>query len=433
MMDPTAPTISIPSSTVSAQIKQDAEIGRLHRAAFPTVSPNRLAMIYGRFGHIPAREKDFEKMGCSIYWKTDRRWVNQGNCFYNQTNDVYYHRSTRRELFPTGEMSPRDVAQLEIGRTTLDPGYTHLTFYVSPPPGDAFKRKIVPCDNHFRESGHRTFLGVEAVTLSTPPQIFEKEKYDLFQFDIRGCSETFLLFRVQFYCWTVCKRIHFSNKKENLIFNAVFSGSNLPNVCLTSTINIQQNPGRGSSSTAMNKSIPNINSTWAANSEQFLQTMRSKAGSEGTITVHNEFDVCNIRIEIPPNFHLIMGATHTTMVMDEIKRDVQFLVEGKLNDAVARKPTSNPELLKRKEELEDENRQLRAMNQQLSITAREACQMNDHILQLQDAGIFGPGVDVVGSSKRKNEAGKKRKVRSDGFGGMKTRKPEEDQQEIIVD
>ena len=373
-----------PSAPTSSPMDVDAEIGRMHRVAFPDVPSQRLAAVYKRYGHIPIREKEFERIGCSIYWKTDRRWVNQGTCFYNQATDVYYMRSASRN---EGEVNPNEVAWLDIERRKVDSRYTHLTFYVTPPLTDRMQKKIVPCEVHQRDHRSTTFLGIKAVEVKSPPQVFHEPNYDLFQFDISEYSDPILSFQVQFYCWTVCKRMYFSNKKDNLVFHAVFSGSNMPNLPLSCLINIQQNPGRGSNSTVKKKAttIANFNSHWAKNSAQILQDMRNRSGTEGVVSVHEAIDSVEVRILTPPNFRLILGHSQTEMVFEEIKRDVQFIVEGRLNDAISRRPLSNPELMKRKEELEAENRQLREMNKKLAATAREACQMNEDITR----GIFG--------------------------------------------
>ena len=397
---------SVHPMTAQERAKLDEEVGRLHRVSFPNVPTDRLALIYSRYGHVPIYEKEFEKLGCSIYWKTDRRWVNQGTCFYNHANNTYYMRSTRRGQHAEYDFEPRDVAWLEVWKSQMPHNYEHLTFYISPPADDRLQHKIVPCEHHKRDHQSSTFLGIDAVNLKTRPRIYTDQRHDFFQFDISGCSDQVLAFRVQFHCWTVCQRINFSNKKSNLVFHAVFSGPNLPPIKLSCNLNIQQNPGRGSSSGSTGKSgktgstIPNINSVWSKNSDNFLKRMRSEAGSGGVVSVQDDYQIINIRIEPPPNFQLILGQAQTAMVYEEIKRDVQYLVESRLNDAINRRPLSNPELLKRKEELEAENRKLRLMNQNLSDTARKACQMNDDILKLRSMGVFDPPVSTPVSANK---------------------------------
>lgn len=48
-----------------------------------------------------------------------------------------------------------------------------------------------------------------------------------------------------FNCSTLCQKIKFSNKKDNIRLRAKLTGEGLDDVLISKTINVQKNPGRG--------------------------------------------------------------------------------------------------------------------------------------------------------------------------------------------
>ena len=139
-----------------------------------------------RFGHVPAREEEFNLSGYGLYWKVDKKNVNQGTCYYRLDKDTYYVKATGRRHFIGGEIAeigtnPKDVGWLEIIRNHVDTRYNTIEFFVSPPHDDKLKIKIIPCDNHSREHGSTTFFRIDAVNnLTTNRSFSSHDDYDIY-------------------------------------------------------------------------------------------------------------------------------------------------------------------------------------------------------------------------------------------------------------
>ena len=93
--------------------------------ATPMLSHGRRNALLSRFGHVPVRAAEIIEKGCAVYWKTDRRMVNQGTCFYSQSSDTYYvkskftrysHESGRGSAIKD-EMNPKDISWMEVERS----------------------------------------------------------------------------------------------------------------------------------------------------------------------------------------------------------------------------------------------------------------------------------------------------------------------------
>ena len=48
-----------------------------------------------------------------------------------------------------------------------------------------------------------------------------------------------------FNCWSLCQRVHFSDKKQNMCMRIRLTGTDVECVTIIKNINVQQNPGRG--------------------------------------------------------------------------------------------------------------------------------------------------------------------------------------------
>ena len=62
-------------------------------AQLPKFQLQHTASSVSTFGQMLFKFRAFvllRNFKTSIYWKTDRRWVNQGTCFYNHANNTYY-------------------------------------------------------------------------------------------------------------------------------------------------------------------------------------------------------------------------------------------------------------------------------------------------------------------------------------------------------
>ena len=86
---------------------------------------NRLDMLKNEYGHVQKGAENLEPNDVYVYFKTDDRPVNQGKCFYNYDQNIYYitaRRSNRNESQETV------LVTLERGNNdTRD----EITFYVS--------------------------------------------------------------------------------------------------------------------------------------------------------------------------------------------------------------------------------------------------------------------------------------------------------------
>ena len=330
-----------------------------------------------RFGHVPIREEEFNLSGYGLYWKVDKKNVNQGTCYYRSDTDTYYVKATGRKHFIGGEIAetgtnPRDVGWLEIIRNHVDTRYNTIEFFVSPPHDDKLKIKIIPCDNHAREHGSTTFFRIDAVNNLTTNRSFScHEDYDIYQFKIGKNTDQSLAFRLQFFCWTMCKRASFSNKRDDLLLNVILRGPGMDNIKLSCSLNIQQNPGRGSGVVgSAKKTIQNLQSTWNPwNNGMPQQFPRFNTMIQPNMTFQNLNHRIRLELDVPQNFQLILGEIQTKIELDNLQRDINILVTNRLNDAVSKKILISEKTTKRNEELMAENNQLKRMNQNLGQTA----------------------------------------------------------------
>ena len=106
--------------------------------------------------------------------------------------------------------------------------------------------KITPCQNHVDEFQCRTFLEVSTPLDDVPAEEISLKTMDVFRFNIKNCNRLLIPFRCIFNCWTMCQKPRFADKRTNMIFKTVISGPNVDDIVLDTTLNVQQNPGRGS-------------------------------------------------------------------------------------------------------------------------------------------------------------------------------------------
>ena len=116
----------------------------------------------------------------------------------------------------------------------------------SAPAKDIDQRKIKPCRNHTAELGCRTFFQIFSPLKDLEPEEISTEVKDIFRFDISKCDRQFIPFKCVFNCWTTCQKPQFSDKKSNMIFRTTIEGDEKPPIIIDTTLNVQQNPGRGS-------------------------------------------------------------------------------------------------------------------------------------------------------------------------------------------
>ena len=329
-----------------------------------------------RFGHVPAREEEFNLSGYGLYWKVDKKNVNQGTCYYRLDKDTYYVKATGRRHFIGGEIAeigtnPKDVGWLEIIRNHVDTRYNTIEFFVSPPHDDKLKIKIIPCDNHSREHGSTTFFRIDAVNnLTTNRSFSSHDDYDIYQFRIGKNTDQSLAFRLQFFCWTMCKRASFSNKRDDLLLNVIMRGPGMDPIKLSCSLNIQQNPGRGSGAVGSSKkTIQNAPHAWNAWSAGTPHYPGNNTMIQPNMTFQNLNHRIRLELDVPQNFQLILGEIQTKIELDNLQRDINMLVINRLNDAINRKILVEERTTKRNEELIAENNQLKRMNQNLGQTA----------------------------------------------------------------
>ena len=214
----------------------------------------RIEMLKRRYSHVKKGAEQLNKDEIEIYLKTNDKPKNQGKCFYNFESDTYYVGVYK------GKES-NDRIKLELERENTDTGHTKVTFFMTgkttnkntniklisyiAPLNDNKKRKIKACTNHSKETGTRLFWNITASEDGISKEIKEDRLADYFIFDITGNKAKFIQFDATFNCHSVCQKVHFSDKRENLSLHAVLTGPNAKTIQTSILINCQNSPGRG--------------------------------------------------------------------------------------------------------------------------------------------------------------------------------------------
>ena len=345
-----------------------------------------------RFRHIPIKEKERKETDCATFWKTDRRLVNQGTCFYCSENDTYYVKSKFTKYSDPNrcpemkdEMNPRDISWLEVERSEgirLDKRYNKIKFYVLPPEEDTLKVKITPCDNHRKEHGSDIFFRIEAAKDAFTRTILKQEDADIYQFDISGNEERFVPFRAQFFCWSHCCRVQFSHKKQNIQFITVIYGDGVDDIKIKNNINVQSNPGRGAGVvrpgikwTSQNTNRPRSAGQMQGHGPDTMTSLYPNA-----IHFSSTNHKVKIELEIPSNFRMVLGDDQADAEIRAIRRDVDFLINNRLRDAMQKKALANDDLNRRYIFAQKEISVLRNINRQLHEASVGADKSSEDIL-----------------------------------------------------
>ena len=144
----------------------------------------------------------------------------------------------------------------------------------------------------------------------------------------------------------------------------------MDNIKLSCSLNIQQNPGRGSGVVGgAKKTIQNFPAWNPWNNGLQQQFPRFNAPIQPNMTFQNLNHRIRLELDVPQNFQLILGEIQTKIELDNLQRDINILVTNRLNDAVSKKILISEKTTKRNEELMAENNQLKRMNQSLGQTA----------------------------------------------------------------
>ena len=291
-----------------------------------------------------------------------------GICHYRRDMDTFYIRSScgsRSYVLPENSPLPRDVAILELERNQIDTRYTEARFVIKPPSDDHHKAKIVPCGNHKKATGVSTFCTMQAVDKRLPYQLFVKDDEDSHVFGISSSSDQFLQFKIQFWCWSQCQRVNFSNKKNNMRLVCRLTGQGVDDIVVYLTINVQQNPGRGAkvanslaSKSAEFESNPSSNKSWNPgpsiypNSQLLDPKFRETIAPRNPVSFQEFGQFLKVNIEIPKMFFDALGLEQARIELVGLKRDISTLAYNRLQDSIKRKISGNDSLQKENQYLQ---------------------------------------------------------------------------------
>ena len=87
----------------------------------------RARMLKARYGHVAPGATTTSKTQYHLHIRVDERAVNQGLCFYNAEQGVYYMRS--RRSCPPNQL-PKEIISMDLERPAIPIGHTHAEFSV---------------------------------------------------------------------------------------------------------------------------------------------------------------------------------------------------------------------------------------------------------------------------------------------------------------
>ena len=88
---------------------------------------HRAKMLKARYGHVAPGSLITSKSQHHLHIRVDERAVNQGLCFFNAEQEVYYMRS--RRSCPLNQL-PKEIISMDLERPTTPTGHTHVEFCV---------------------------------------------------------------------------------------------------------------------------------------------------------------------------------------------------------------------------------------------------------------------------------------------------------------
>ena len=91
------------------------------------LNSDRAKMLRARYGHVAPGALTTSKTKYHLHIRVDERAVNQGLCFYNAEQGVYYMRS--RRSCPLNQL-PKEIISMDLERPVTPTGHTHVEFCV---------------------------------------------------------------------------------------------------------------------------------------------------------------------------------------------------------------------------------------------------------------------------------------------------------------
>ena len=88
----------------------------------------RVNVLTERYGHIKRKAHRLDPGDVVLHMKTDTQTINQGKCFYNPVQDIYFVRAKRNV---NARKQKDDRIFLEIERYEETSNYKSITFYVT--------------------------------------------------------------------------------------------------------------------------------------------------------------------------------------------------------------------------------------------------------------------------------------------------------------
>ena len=358
-MSPSEFFIPQPSNLEFSNEDLDNDIVAYRNAVHPTISFQRVNQLMKKFGVIHRRVGEINDKGLIMHWKTCTKMVNAGSCYYNEASDTFYIRSSCNAgmLSSDNEDSNKNMAYMEIERTTINPKYDTVCLAVLPPDDDYRKKKITTCEKHLKSSGQYTFFTVHNEDNSIRGTISYNHDKDVHKIDISGNTNQFIGFKVRFWCWSLCKKADFSNKHNQIKFMVNLSGIGVEDMVTHTFVNIQSNPGRGAGVVPRRTTIPDCTGPTPGPSKPILNQLIPENNN-----LNNNINFWEsgryggarkifVNVEIPKSFFDILGPGQARVEIEGMKRDISMTANWRIQDAINRKIAGNKDLLQENEML----------------------------------------------------------------------------------
>ena len=328
----------------------------------PDMSIERIELLSTRFGIIHQGASEIFQKGCTLHWKTDTRLVNLGSAFYRKELDTYYLRSAvGSRAAPEEPFQLKEAVHVEFERNRIDPRYTRIHFSVRAPIGDINNIKIVPCDTHLKSNPVDTFFSIQPFKSNMAKTISKNENEDIHSFDISMNNDQFIPFKVHFWCWNLCRKHLFSDKKGSMRFVCRMSGPDVEDITTFTKINVQQNPGRGAKVTAstlpkaqlQDNNIPSYKYAqhWSKSAKmlpngQVVNRCRfTPQIQRNHVNIVEVGQLVKINIELPKRFQEILGPDLAKEEIAILKRDIIMMANNRVSDATRKRSIANDNLI----------------------------------------------------------------------------------------
>ena len=334
----------------------DNDVTTYRNAVHPTMSLQRVNQLMKKFGIVHRRVGELNEKGLTMHWRTSKKMINVGNCYYNDTNDTFYIRSSCNAGLRSidHEDSNKNMAYMEVERANIDPRYDTISLSVRTPDEDYHKKKINTCDKHLKSSGQYTFFTVHNEDSSMRGSILYNNDEDIHKIDITGNTDRFIGFRIRFWCWSLCKKPDFSNKHKQIRFFVKISGDGVEDLVTHTYINIQSNPGRGAGVAQKRALFPDCTGPTQNPSTSSKSHFNNFPGSRINFLENGRFGDARkifINVEIPKAFFDILGPGQARVEIEGLKRDINAATNWRVQDAINRKIAGNQDLLQENESL----------------------------------------------------------------------------------